>query len=92
MYEIGPTKFPLKNNDDKHSIWDGKNYLSIFGSGHDIYISSDFINNSSGTNFPFAYEDILGKGKSIFSSNMTNNNNRYSTFKLKEVEVFKLIK
>ena len=92
MYETEPTKFPLKNNNDGNAIYDG-NYILLFGGGHDLYIPNDYLNRVSYTNFPYTYQDILGKGKSIFSGNMTNNNNNnYSEFNLIELEIFKLLK
>ena len=92
MYETEPTKFPLKNNNDGNAIYDG-NYILLFGGGHDLYIPNDYLNRVSYTKFPYTYQDILGKGKSIFSGNMTNNNNNnYSEFNLIELEIFKLLK
>ena len=92
MYNTEPTKFPLKNNDGSNGIWDSSYHCSIFGAGHDLYIQTDFVNQLSNTNFPYTYQDILGKGKSIFSGNTKNTEGNYSQFKLKEVEVFKIIK
>ena len=39
--------------------------------------------------FPSSYQDVLGKGSSIFDEDL-NNSNEY--FYLKEIEVFKLNK
>ena len=47
-----------------------------------------FLNNGGySSNFPNTYEDILGKGKSIFTGKDNNND---STFKIKEIEIFKI--
>ena len=93
IYETEPMKFPLKNNNDGNAIYDGLNYLPIFGNGHDLWIQPNYSDNVSYTKFPYAYNDISGKGKSIFLGNQDNiNNNNYGEFKLKEVEVFKAIK
>ena len=72
----------------KYSIYDGSGYGPIFGAGHDINTLFRS-NNSSGSNFPHSYKDILGKGKSIFTGDLNNNN---SSFNLKEIEVFKIFK
>jgi len=76
-----PTKFP--NSDSRYSIYDHSSHGPTFGGGHDIQI----YNNGTYTNFPYSYEDILGKGKSIFTGDL-NNSNQY--FKLNEIEVFKI--
>ena len=77
MYNIEPTKFPEKGC----GIYDGSSYGPTFG-GHDIYIG--FSSNYAGF---VHYEDVLGKGFSIFKGDNENYN-----FNLKEIEVFKLIK
>ena len=81
-----PTKFP--NSNTSLSIYDGSNYGPIFGGGHDIYTLSGS-NNSSASGFPDSYKDILGKGRSIFTGDLNNNN---ISFNLKEIEVFKIFK
>jgi len=78
-----PTKFP--NSDSSYSIYDNSVYGPTFGYGCDIRIYK----NSSYSNFPTSYKDILGKGKSIFTGDLNNNN---TSFKLKEIEVFKIFK
>ena len=80
-YNIAPTKFP--NSDTRYSIYDLSNYGPTFGGGHDICIGF----NSNYTGLGHSYNDILGKGYSIFKGNNDNDN-----FNLKEIEVFKLIK
>ena len=87
IHNIEPTKFP--NSDKSYSVYHYFNQGPTFGGGHDINICSDFINNKPYCNFPHSYQDILGKGKSILTGDL-NNNNKY--FKLKEIEVFKLFK
>ena len=49
----------------------------------------DFINKDSYSNFPHNYEDTLKKGKSIFTGDLNNSN---QLFKIKDIEVFKLLK
>ena len=80
MYNISPSKFP--NSDTSKSIYDRSSYGPCFGDDIPILFDSDDY-----TNFPYSYEDVLGKGYSIFKG--VNDNNK---FNLKEIEVFKLIK
>jgi len=88
IYGLNPTKFP--NSQITHSVYHGGKYGPRFGGGPDILISSDFLNTANSyANFPSYYKDVLGKGKSIFTGDL-NNDNMY--FKLKEMEIFKLIK
>ena len=86
IHGIEPTKFQLKNNNDGNSVAHNSSYGAIFGAGHDLYIRNDFINNKINSNFPYTYQDNLGKGKSIFTGDSNNPN-----FNVKEIEVFKLI-
>jgi len=83
IHGIEPTKFP--NSNTSYSIYDFSNYGPSFGGGNDICIYK----NGSYSGFPHSYQDILGKGKSIFTGDL-NNSNQY--FKLKEIEVFKIFK
>jgi len=78
-----PTKFP--NSNSSYSIYDHSNNGPTFGGVHDICIYK----NDTYANFPHSYQDILGKGKSIFTGDSNNNN---KSFKLKEIEVFKIFK
>ena len=88
IHNIEPTKFTYNN--DSYAIYNRQLGGPCFGRGHDIGVDqSDFLNKDSYTNFPFSYLDVLGKGKSIFTGDLNNNNQR---FKLKEVEVFILSK
>jgi len=85
IYDTTPAKFP--NTNESYSLYFYSSSGPIFGGGHDIVTSSNFINNNSSTGFPHSYADILGKGYSIFSGDRNSEN-----FKLKELEVFKLFK
>ena len=85
IYNTAPTKFP--NSNASYSLYFISSYGPTFGGGHDIYTCSNFINNNSSTGFPHSYTDTLGKGYSIFSGDRNS-----SSFKLKELEVFKLFK
>ena len=55
----------------------------------DIVIYEDFLNGKSWASFPTSYKDISGKGNSIFTSDLNNQNNY---FKVKEIEIFKVYK
>ena len=81
-----PTKFP--NSNANYSIYDHFNYGPSFAGGNDFYT---LYNNSSSSysDFPHYYQDSLGKGKSIFTGDLNNNN---KSFNLKEIEVFKIFK
>ena len=85
IYNTAPTKFQNQNN--SKSLY-GNGLGVTFGSGHDIYVSEDFTNkNNSYCGFPYTYEDTLGKGKSIFTGDINS-----QELKIKEVEVFKVLK
>ena len=79
---VEPTKFPI--SDTNYSVYHSSSYGPAFGGGHDIYINSDFINSDSSANFPYSYNDVIGKGNSTFSGNFSN-----CYFKLNEIEIFK---
>ena len=80
-----PTKFPNHQN-YSCAVYHNSDRGPAFGNDHDIYISNNYLNNNSSSSaIGNAYNDVLGKGNSTFSSN-----NNSSRFKLKELEVFKL--
>jgi len=87
IYNTEPTKFPSKN--DQREVKHNYNYGPAFGSGHDLGVYADILNKGGWSGFPYTYPDILGKGYSIFTGNSNNSNN---TFKIKEIEVFKIFK
>ena len=88
IYGTNPTKFQLKNNNESRAIYDHSSYGPIFGNGYDLYVNNNFFNNNDiYSNFPYTYEDSIGKGKSIFTGD-TNNNT--TDFNAKEIEVFKV--
>ena len=54
----------------------------------DLFIDSDYLNNNkSYSKLGNYYQDIFGKGNSVFTGDPNNNN---INFRLKEMEVFKL--
>ena len=87
IHNTQPTKFPSKNNGKE--VYHEPSYGPIFGEdGHDFYIQSKFTEKSHGYSiFPKSFQDSLGKGKSIFTSDI---NSDY--FSIQEIEVFKVKK
>ena len=87
IHNTEPTKFRYIKG---RSVYLDKKYGPVFGGGSDLYFGNqkgDFtIQYSNLSFFPTSYEDILGKGKSVFTGDL---NNDY--IKLKEIEIFKLI-
>ena len=84
IYNTEPTKFPYVKGG---SVYHSPNHGPYFGGGDDLYFYTNFGDNSNESSFPSSYQDVLGKGKSIFTGDF-NNNNQY--YKLKEIEIFKL--
>ena len=89
IHGTAPTKYP--NTNSNYSVYHSPNHFPTFGaSHHDIYISNDYLNNNNSNSYiGHSYQDVLGKGCSIFTGDANNNNHH---FKLKELEVFKLSK
>ena len=87
IYGTEPIKFVYSNNNEniRHNKDQGP---SFGGNDADLSIYDNYINNSSYTAFPIIYKDSLGKGRSIFTGDFNNNN---KCFKLKELEVFKVL-
>jgi hypothetical protein len=82
-----PTKFQSKNKGYEVGHYSGNGPL--FGN-IDIYFYSNFVEGSSPySQFPNNYEDVLGKGKSIFTGEFDN---KITELKIKEIEIFKLLK
>ena len=85
IYNIEPTKFPYEKN---RSVYHDYSNGPIFGSGFDLGFGTNFLlNKGCWSNFPDSFKDILGKGKSIFTSD-NNNDTRY--YILKEIEIFEV--
>ena len=86
IYNTEPTKFLSKNDkcEIKHNYAKGPS----FGSGHDLATNIDILKDGGWANFSsYTYKDTIGKGYSIFSGNSNT-----PSFKIKELEVFKLYK
>ena len=90
IYNIEPTKFNRAN--DQYGIYFNSSYGPWFGSGSNIGFYSDY-SKSNNCYLYFgeyvSYQDKLGKGKSIFTGDLNNNNRNY---KINEIESFKLYK
>ena len=86
MHGTEPTKYPNTKNYD-WAVYHNQGYGPTFGGNHDLYICNNYFNdNSSCAILGYSYPDILGRGNSIFSGD-----NNSIQFKLKELEVFKLL-
>ena len=80
-----PTKFPSQKKDKKEIDYNS-DFGIAFGEAHDLSLYSDFIKQGGYSGFPRSYQDTLGKGKSIFTADSNSN-----LYKIKEIEVFKLL-
>ena len=87
IYNTEPTKFPSKN--DKKEVYHSSGHGPCFGGGTDLGVYGDILNSGGWSWFPNTYQDILDKGKSIFTGDSNNSN---AKFKIKEIEVFKIFK
>ena len=85
IYNTVPTQF-LGVSNQKH-VRHNPNYSPCFGGGTDIGINTNYSNSGGWSWFPDTYQDVLGKGKSIFTGN-TNINE--SGIKIKDIEVFRV--
>ena len=87
IYGTEPNKFISKN--DQNEVYHNISYGPRFGAGCDLGIYTNFVKDGGWSNFPNTYQDNIGKGKSIFTGDL-NNENPY--FTIKEIEIFKLLK
>ena len=86
IHGTSPNKFPNTQYYD-YAVYHGKNYGPTFGGNFDLNISDNYLNNNdSYCSLNNSYPDELGYGNSIFSGDANTDN-----FKLKELEVFKLL-
>jgi len=85
IYNTEPMKFQSKNNECE--IYYNSDRGPSFGNGPDLAIEKNFEETGGYSHFPKTYIDILGKGNSVFTGNINNDE-----FKVKEIEVFKLFK
>ena len=87
IHNLPPTKFP--NTNSSYSVSHSSSYCSIFGGGADLYFINNFLNSNSGSALGHSYQDVLGKGRSVFTGDPNNSN---GSIKITELEVFKLFK
>ena len=86
IHNTPPTKFPNTQKYD-HAIYHDGGWGPDFG--NDLFVGNCYLNNNTNNccgSFQ-SYPDILGKGKSIFTGDLNQNN---SNFTVKELEVFKV--
>jgi len=79
-----PTKFPSK---DKLNVYHNPSRGPNFGNNNDIRVFDNYLDSKCRFNFPTNYDDILNKGKSIFTGDLNNNN---TDAKINEIEVFQI--
>ena len=83
MYNKQPTKFPSKI--ERKEVFHSSTNGPWFGeSGNDLCAYQN-LSQSAYSNFPICFEDVIGKGYSIFTSIEKNN-----FFNIQEIEIFKL--
>ena len=88
IYGTEPTKFPSKKNG--YEVGNFQGHGPLFGNNGDLYFYSNFQSDgeySPYSKFSISYEDVLGKGKSIFTGNFNNSNIK---MKIKEIEILKI--
>ena len=85
IYNTAPTKYPNTQNYDR-AVYHDSSYGPTFGGNHDLLICNNPFNNNSYCSLGYSYPDVLGKGNSVFSGDANT-----GSFKLKEIEVFKLV-
>ena len=83
-YNTESTKFPYSKG---RSVFHSPKHGPYFGNGPDLGFYNTFSDNSNRSEFPSSYQDIIGKGRSIFTGGRNNN---VQFYELKEIEVFKL--
>ena len=84
--EVEPTVFKSKSSKNVHHKED---YGPSFGEhDSDLSIYDNYLEKESKSNFPEQYDDTTGIGKVLFTGNDNNDN---KSFKVKEIEVYKII-
>ena len=86
IHGTSPSKFSNTQNYG-NAVYHGSSYGPTFGGNHDLYICNNYLNGkNSYCSLGYSYPDVLGYGNSIFSGDSNS-----TSFKLKELEVFKLL-
>ena len=84
MHGTQPTKFPLNDENYGRAVYIYPERGATFGNGRDFCIVSGCNkNNSSYSYYPKSYNDVVGKGRSVFTSSTSSDN-----FQVQEIEVF----
>ena len=82
-YGLGPTKMPLKTQQQQHAICCDPGYGPVFGSPHDLYISNNANANTSSRSFlGCTYERPPGQQDTFFTGS--------TKFTVTDYEVFGL--
>ena len=86
IHNTAPTKYQNTQNYNT-AVYHNSDCGPTFGGNPDLYISNGYLNNTSSyCSLGYSYPDVLGRGNSVFSGDVNTNH-----FKLKELEVFKLL-
>ena len=87
IYGTEPTKFP--NTNQNKAVYHNSGNCPVFGSGHTLKIQNDYLYGTGSYAYIGGsyndYQDVLGKGHSVFTGDVNTNN-----IILKELEVFKV--
>ena len=82
-YGLGPTKMPLKTQEQQHAIFCHPAYGPVFGAGYDLYISNNANeNNSSRSGLGDTYERPPARQDTFFTGS--------ANFTVTDYEVFGL--
>ena len=83
-YGLGPTKLPLKTQQQREAIFCYNRYGPTFGAGHDLFISSNVNTNSPScsSRLGHTYERPLGQQETFFTGS--------TIFAVTDYEVFGL--
>ena len=84
VYGTEPTKF---QNKDSNNVYHNPDRGPNFGSNNDIRVFEDYLKRKSTIEFPINYNDILNKGRSVFTGDLNNNN---MECQINEIEVFQI--
>ena len=88
IHGTDPTKYPNTKHYDE-AVYHNSERGPVFGGNYDLKIDNNYLNSTfSHASLGYSYPDVLGKGNSVFTG---DKNNKNVNFKLKELEVFKLL-
>ena len=82
-YGLGPTKMPLRTQEQQDAIYCRPGYGPVFGAGHDLFISNNAnANTSSRSRLVHTYERPPGRQDTFFTGS--------TNFTVTDYEVFGL--